>query len=174
MRLRPDVTPNDHVYGPAHAPITLVEYGDFQCPYCGAAYYELKKVQKVLGDNIRFVFRNYPLVQIHTHAFHAAKLAEIAADYGKFWEMHDLLFENQRNLSDEHLMEYAEKVGIAPAIFVKAFSDPVYVDRIKEDLKSGSESGVKGTPSLFINGEKYEGDYRARVFIDYLRGLIES
>src|SRR5215212_10828425 len=109
--LTPPVSARDHSQGPADAPVTLVEYGDFECPHCGRAYPVIKEVQSALGDRLRFVFRNFPITNSHPHAQHSAEAAEAAGAQGKFWEMHDMLFEHQRGLDDHHLVEYAEQIG---------------------------------------------------------------
>src|SRR6266480_1057391 len=106
----------DHIQGPPDAPVTLVEYGDYECPYCGAAYPVIKEVQARMGDRLRFVFRNFPITTSHPHSEHA-EAAEAAATQGKFWEMHDHLYENQQRLTDPDLHAYAEEVGLDVAQF---------------------------------------------------------
>jgi protein-disulfide isomerase len=147
---------DDHVQGPKDAPVVLVEYGDFECPYCGDAYPELKAVQRAMGDGLCFVFRHFPLNQSHPHAQRAAEFAEAAATVGRFWEMHDLLFENQRALGDRSLTAYAEKLGMDRKLIEAALGGE-FAARVRRDFRSGVRSGVNGTPSLFINGERYEG-----------------
>jgi len=171
MALRLPVSERDHILGNENAEIELVEYGDYQCPYCGRAYYELKQVKKAMGDQLKFVFRNFPLTNMHPNALHAAVASEVAGDSGKFWEMHDILFENQNNLEDEYLVEYAQKVGIDEKEFETKFQEDKFQKKVEEDLESGLRSGVNGTPSFFINGEKYEGDYTADAMIEYLKSL---
>jgi protein-disulfide isomerase len=141
-QLKPAVGANDHVQGPAKAPITLVEYGDYECPYCGEAYPITKALQKRLGDKLRFVFRNFPLNQAHPHAEHAAEAAEAAGAQGKFWEMHDLLYENQDALDDEDLLRYAKALHLDVPRFVKDMEEHRYADRVREDFRSGVRSGV--------------------------------
>lgn len=149
----------DHAQGPATAPVTLVEYGDYECPYCGQAYPIVKHIQERLGDSLRFVFRNFPLSELHPHAAHAAEAAEIAADEGKFWEMHDTLFEHQRALDDAHLRAYAAALGLDEAAFAQALSEHRLAGRVREDFMSGIRSGVNGTPTFFINGARHNGSY---------------
>ncbi|HMJ58357.1 MAG TPA: thioredoxin domain-containing protein [Gemmatimonadales bacterium] len=156
-RLTPPVTARDHAQGPPEAPVTLVEYGDFECPHCGRAYPMVKAVQRSLGQNLRFVFRNFPLAKSHEHAEHAAEMAEAAGQQGKFWEMHDLLFEHQDALEDENLVAYAASLGIDAAGAAAALVEGTFSARVREDFASGAKSGVNGTPTFFINGARYDG-----------------
>jgi protein-disulfide isomerase len=156
-RLTPPVSARDHAQGPADAPVTLVEYGDFECPHCGRAYPIVKTVQRSMGNNLRFVFRNFPLTKSHEHAEHAAEMAEIAGREGKFWEMHDVLFEHQDALEDEDLVAYAAALGIDPASAAAALTQALFRERVREDFASGVKSGVNGTPTFFINGARYDG-----------------
>jgi protein-disulfide isomerase len=158
-KLKPPVGPHDHVQGPAEAPVTLVEYGDYECPYCGEAYPVVKALQKRLGDQMRFVFRNFPLAQAHPHAEHAAEAAEAAGAQGKFWEMHDLLYENQDALEDEDLVRYARALHLDVPRFVKEMESGAHLERVREDFRSGVRSGVNGTPSFFINGARHDGPF---------------
>jgi protein-disulfide isomerase len=158
-KLKPPVGANDHVQGSAKAPVTLVEYGDYECPYCGEAYSVVKELQKRLGDQMRFVFRNFPLAQAHPHAEHAAEAAEAAAAQGKFWEMHDMLYENQDALEDEDLVRHARALHLDVPRFVKEMEAGTYTERVREDFRSGVRSGVNGTPSFFINGARHDGAY---------------
>jgi protein-disulfide isomerase len=168
--LTPPVSGRDHAQGPAGAPVTLVEYGDYQCPYCGAAYPVIKRLQHELSRTLRFVFRNFPLTQAHPYALVAAEAAEAAALQGKFWEMHDLLYENQESLEPEILPAWAEKVGLGLDEFAAALKQGEIDKRIKEDRTSGIRSGVNGTPCFFINGTRYDGapDY------DSLRTVLQK
>ena len=158
-KLKPPVGANDHVQGPAKAPVTLVEYGDYQCPYCGEAYPIVKALQKRLGEQVRFVFRNFPLAEAHPHAEHAAEAAEAAAAQGKFWEMHDLLYENQAALEDEDLVRYAKALHLDVPRFVKEMEAHAYAERVRADFSSGVRSGVNGTPTFFINGARHDGPF---------------
>jgi len=151
------VSGHDHAEGPADAPLTLVEYGDYQCPYCGAAYPVVKRLQKTLGKKLRFVFRNFPLTQAHPYALIAAEAAEVAALQEKFWEMHDLLFEQQTLLKPEIIPSWAKRVGLNLEQFETDIKQGVVEKRIKEDRQSGIRSGVNGTPTFFINGARYDG-----------------
>jgi protein-disulfide isomerase len=158
-KLKPPVSANDHVQGNADAPVTLVEYGDYECPYCGEAYPMVKALQERLGKKLRFVFRNFPLAEAHPHAEHAAEAAEAAGAQGKFWEMHDLLYENQDALEDEDLVRYAKALRLDMPRFVKEMQAHQYADRVREDFRSGVRSGVNGTPSFFINGARHDGPF---------------
>jgi len=157
------VSAQDHAEGPADAPLTLVEYGDYQCPYCGAAYPVVKRLQKTLGKKLRFVFRNFPLTQAHPYALTAAQAAEAAALQGKFWEMHDLLFEEQALLKPEIIHSWGKRIGLDLKQFEDDIKESVVEKRIKEDRQSGIRSGVNGTPTFFINGKRYDGppDYNS-------------
>jgi protein-disulfide isomerase len=157
--LKPDVSDTDHRSGPQDAPVTLVEYGDFECPYCGQAYPIVKRVQKALGGQLRFIFRNFPLREIHPHAVQAALSAEAAGAQGRFWEMHDMLFKHQSALGDGHLMRYAEQLDLDVARFDREVHDGTYSNRVQSDFKSGVRSGVNGTPTFFINGERLDAPW---------------
>ena len=152
--LSPPVDPErDHVRGGADAPVTLVEYGDFQCPYCGEAYPVVNDLLERFGDQLRFVFRHMPLPDLHPRAPFAAEAAEAAAAQGRFWEMHDRLFEHQRQLTDAELRDHAEAVGVADAArFDAELRDRVHEARVTEDFESGARSGVPSTPRFFVNG----------------------
>jgi protein-disulfide isomerase len=165
----------DHVQGPANAPVTLVEYGDYECSYCGEAYPVLKEVQKKMGNDLRFVIRNFPLTQSHPYAFAAAEAAEAAGAQGKFWEMHDILYENQENLEPHALAGYAKTLNLDMGRFVKDVNAGTFAAKIKHDFQTGVMSGVNGTPSLFINGERYDGSVDAESLLEVLQAVaIES
>src|SRR5580704_13959305 len=143
---------HDHIQGPIDAPIALVEYGDYECPFCGEAYPILKAVQKKLGDKLCFAFRNFPLTNMHPHAEHAAEAAEAAGAQGKFWEMHDAIYENQAALEDDDLAKYATGIGLDGRRLLADVQAGANLARIRDDFKSGVRGGVNGTPSFFING----------------------
>jgi protein-disulfide isomerase len=149
----------DHIQGPADAPVTLVEYGDYQCPYCGAAYRIVKDIQARMGDRLRFVFRNFPISTSHPHAEQAAEAAEAAAAQGQFWPMHDLLYENQTQLGDRDLHSYAEQLGLDVERFDHDLADHVHAARVHEDFLGGVRSGVNGTPSFYINGTRHDDSF---------------
>jgi protein-disulfide isomerase len=149
------VTDRDHAQGPSSAPVTLVEYGDYQCPYCLRAYPIVKKIQQRMGDHLRFVFRNFPITSSHQYAKLAAETAEAAADQGKFWEMHDALFENQVLLGEDLVMQLAATLGLDVERFAKALESGEFRGRVKTDFMGGVKSGVNGTPGFFINGRRF-------------------
>jgi protein-disulfide isomerase len=149
----------DHIQGPDGAPVTLVEYGDYECSYCGAAYPVLKKIQAQMEDGLRFVFRNFPVTSSHPHAEKAAEAAEAAATQGNFWEMHDYPYEHQQQLTGEHLHAHAQVLGLDVKRFDQDLADNVYALRVREDFMSGVRSGVNGTPTFFINGVRYDGSH---------------
>jgi protein-disulfide isomerase len=160
----------DHIEGPVDAPFTLVEYGDYQCPYCGAAYPEVKQVQKELGGKLRFVFRNFPLTNIHEHAMNAAETAEAASSQGKFWPMHDFLYEHQATLGDHSVaLGYAKKLGLDIQKFEREIAQHVYQKRIKNDFMGGVRSGVNGTPTFYVNGARHDDDAVAKALIKALK-----
>jgi len=146
----------DHVQGAIDAPIALLEYGDFECPYCGDAYPIVKAIQERLGDRLCFAFRNFPLANAHPHAEHAAEAAEAAGAQGKFWEMHDTLYENQTALDDENLAQYAADLGLDGRLISEVLAG-AYAARVREDFRGGARAGVNGTPTFFINGLRYDG-----------------
>ncbi len=160
---------SDHIRGSINAPITLVEYGDYECPYTGMAYSIIKQIMKQFGDNIYIVFRDFPLNDIHPHAQHAAEAAEAAAAQEKFWQMHDYLFEHQKALDDNHLLEYAQKVGLDIDRFKKEMSGHIYAPVINESLRNGIDSGVEGTPTFFVNGVHYEDSWDLDTFSNVLK-----
>jgi protein-disulfide isomerase len=175
--LHPPVSERDHSAGPADAPVTLVEYGDYECPYCGMAHPILKAAQRKLGDKLRLIFRNFPLREIHPHAQHAAEAAESAAVQGKFWEMHDTIFEHQHALEDEDLLRYARSLGLDAERIANDLANETYVKRVRDDFRSGVRSGVNGTPTFFINGERYNGPWADEIrFIQALQdaALVRS
>jgi protein-disulfide isomerase len=164
----------DHIQGPPEAPVTLVEYGDYQCPYCGAAYPIIKQVQEEMGSDLRFVFRNFPIVTAHPHAETAAEAAEAAAAQGKFWEMHDLIYENQKRLRDDDLRGYAASLGLELATFDRDLAEHAYASRVHEDFMSGVRSGVNGTPTFYINGIRYDDPYDPGTLLAALKRAASS
>jgi len=158
MSLTVPVSADDHMQGPAAAPLTLVEYGDYECPYCGAAYPLVKAIVKRLGPKLRFVFRNMPLKQMHPNAELAAEAAEAAATQGKFWEMHDALYEHQSELGADLVRKLAQRLSLDAPQFESDLVSRKYRERVKRDFMSGVRSGVAGTPTFFINGERYDGE----------------
>jgi protein-disulfide isomerase len=151
------VAGRDHLQGPVDAPLALLEYGDYQCPFCGEAYPIVKAIQKQLGNRLCFAFRNFPLANMHPYAEHAAEAAEAAGAQGRFWEMHDLLFENQNALDDDNLAQYAAALDLEARRLINEVLQGAYTERVREDFRSGARGGVNGTPTFFINGARYEG-----------------
>ncbi|QES90077.1 DsbA family protein [Rhizosphaericola mali] len=157
MQLKPAVNQGDHLIGNNGSNLVIVEYGDYQCPYCGAAYPILKKILKEYGDAITFVFRNFPLSEMHPMARPAALAAEAANLQGKFWEMHDAIYENQDVLSSEFLLQLATKLNLDMVQFEKDIQSDKVNDKVDNDFESGVRSGVNGTPSFYINNQKFNG-----------------
>jgi protein-disulfide isomerase len=151
----------DHIQGSSTAKVTLVQYGDYQCPYCGEAYPIIKSIQKRFGSDLRFVFRNFPITEAHPFAETGAEIAEAAGAQGKFWEMHDFLYENQQSLSNvDFFARFAkEKLGLDGKRLKEEVLNRTYTPRIKEDFMSGVRSGVNGTPTFFINDYRHNGSY---------------
>jgi protein-disulfide isomerase len=160
----------DHIQGPATAPVTLVEYGDYECPYCAQAYLITKEIQERLGDKLRFVFRNFPIIKVRPHAYETALAAEAAAAQGKFWEMYDYLFKHGQAVTNDSLRRSAASLGLNLAKFDSEFYERMYSNHIDEDIQSGNSSGVKGTPTFFINGELYNGSWD----LDSLLGALDE
>jgi len=158
----------DHIQGSAEPEVTLVQYGDYECPYCGEAYPIIKEVQGRMGDRLRFVFRNFPIATSHPHAEQAAEAAEAADAQGKFWEMHDLLYERQQHLTDRDLHAYGEELGLDVERFDKEMAEHVHADRVHEDFMSGVRSGVNGTPTFYVNGVRHDDSYEAGVLLEAL------
>ncbi|RRJ31391.1 formate/nitrite transporter family protein [Halocatena pleomorpha] len=161
----------DHTKGPDDAPVTLVEYGDYDCPSCSDLYPILRRIQDRLGNRLRFAFRHFPLSSVHPNAQHAAEAAEAAGSQGQFWQMHDQLYEHQDALEEDHLIEYAAELGLDTDQFKQELHERVHEQRVNQDVQSGTRSGVTGTPTFFINGERYEGPLE---FEHLLRALAEA
>lgn len=168
------VSDRDHSQGPADALVTLVEYGDYECPYCGMAYPIVKALQERLGDRLRFVFRNFPITTAHPHAEHAAETAEAAGAQDRFWEMHDYLYEHQRALEDQDLAAYAEAIGLDAEQFDREMVGQAHVERVRADFMSGVRSGVNGTPSFFINGRRHNGSYDFETLLAALEAALSA
>lgn len=153
----PPVGQGDREWGPEGAPVTLVEYGDFECPYTRRARPVVERLGRDFGDRLRFAYRHFPLTQVHPHAQNAAEAAEAAASQGRFWEMHDMLFDNQRALEDEDLTRYAAELGLDTARFERELVEHAHAHRVNEDVGSGLKSGVRGTPTFFVNSLRHDG-----------------
>ena len=161
--LTPPVSADDYAQGPATAPVTLVEYGDFECPYCGEAFGIVKAIQRQFGDRLRFVWRNFPLTQEHPHAESAAEAAAAAGAQGAFWGMHDLLFAHQDALGERFYVQSATTLGLDVDRFTRDLTGHAYAGRVREDFLSGVRSGVNGTPTFFINGRRYDGSWETNL-----------
>jgi protein-disulfide isomerase len=173
--LTPPVGERDHIAGPDDAPVTLVEYGDYECPYCGMAHPVVKRAQRDLGKQLRFVFRNFPLAEAHPHAQIAAQAAEAAGAQGRFWEMHDMIFEHQDALEVEDLLGYATSLGLDAEQIARDLEAGTYVKRVRDDFRSGVKSGVNGTPTFFVNGARYDGSWaNEKAFIATLRDAAQQ
>jgi protein-disulfide isomerase len=160
----------DHVLGSAHAAVTVLEYGDFECPDCGTAHSVVQALRERMSGRLRFVYRHFPLSQVHPHASQAAEAAEAAAAQGRFWEMHDTLFVRQHALSEPDLQRDAESLKLNTKAFARDLAGHRFVPKLREDVLSGERSGVKGTPAFFINGVRHEG----RDFESLLAALEEA
>jgi len=156
-RLAIPLSDHDHVLGPASVPVTLVEYGDFECPACGAAHPVVKQLLRGIGDQVRFVFRHFPLTSVHPHARRAAEAAEAAEAQGRFWEMHDLLYANQDALEDDDLVAYAAALRLDLGRFVTDLERGTFAGKVRRDFLGGARSGVNGTPTFFVNGVRHDG-----------------
>jgi len=150
----------------------LVEYGDYECPYCGRAYPIIKHIQQKLGDDLKFVFRNFPLSHIHPHAFAAAVATEAAGLQNKFWEMHDIVFENQKTLEPGDIFYFAKSIGLDLEKFKNDITNNELQSKVEGDIESGFRSGVNKTPTFFINGVRYEGDWEENTFLQYLKDQL--
>jgi protein-disulfide isomerase len=167
-RLATPVTADDHVQGPAEAEVTLLQYGDYECPYTRMSRHSIHALQREYPDTLRFVFRHFPLEAIHPHARAGAEAAEAAGAQGDFWTMHEYLFEHQHALEDRDLHQYALDLGLEPERFARDRTSPDIARRIDRDRASGERSGVQGTPTFYVNGIRHDGPYD----VDTLRSAI--
>jgi protein-disulfide isomerase len=178
MSRQPDlmtpVTATDHMLGPEHAPVTVVEYGDFECPTCKQAAPALKLLLQHFPEQVRLVFRHFPLEDVHPHALCAAEAAEAAGAQGKFWEMHDLLFENQLHLKRNQLHHYAEQLDLDMARYTAEMDDEIYRQRIREHIDSGRRSGVRGTPGIFLNGVIHDVSAGMQSLFDAVTAILRK
>ena len=174
FRLVEPLGPADHVRGPEHAPVIVVEYGDFECPHCKQATGAVKLLLARFPEQVRFAFRAFPLEGVHPHALQAAEAAECAAGQGKFWEMHDLLFEKQEHLELRQLFDYAEMLGLEMARFTAEMDDEIHLQRVRENQRSGDASGVRGTPTFFVNGKLLDVSYGLHALHDVVEAQLQS
>jgi protein-disulfide isomerase len=167
MLATPVSAQRDHVRGSASAAVTLVEYGDYECPYCGEAHPVVQELLAQQGEHVLFVFRNFPLSQMHPHAEHAAEAAEAAGAQRRFWEMHDLLYERQDALEDDDLLSYAAEIALGDVgRFQVELARHTHAARVREDFMGGVRSGVNGTPTFFINGRRHDGPFDLRTLTE--------
>ena len=173
-KLRVPISARDHVAGSREAVVTLVEYGDYQCPHCAAAQPNVRRAQAQFGERLALVYRHFPMTEIHSHALVAAQTAEFAGEHGLFWEMHEAIFQNQRRLSQTMLFALASTFGLSQVQLRDAINRNRYLDRINEDFIGGIRSGVNGTPTFFINGERYNGAYLAPDLIAAINAAMHA
>ena len=170
-RLRDPLGPHDHVLGRPRAPAELVEYGDYECAFCARAHLEMVEVLRRVGGDLRYAFRHFPLVDLHPHAMLAAQAAEAAAEQGRFWPMHSMLFENQHALATEDLMVYAGSLGLDTHRFARDLRAPGRLPKVQNDLRTGARSGVRGTPTFFLDALRVEEGWDADTLTTAIREL---
>lgn len=171
-KLKFPVNSNDHILGYKSARLELLEYGDFECSDCGRAFPMIKEIQREIGSDLRFVFRNSPLTQSHPNALNAALAAEAAALQNKFWEMHDIIFKNQKQLEYEDLLFYAKTIKLDLNQFKSDIQENALLAKVEADIESGIRSGVNATPSFFVNGEKYDGPWEDNQLVHFLKSQL--
>jgi len=167
------VTAIDHAQGAEHSPVTVVEYGDFECPICKQAAPAVKLVLERFAARIRFVFRHFPIESAHPHAMHAAQAAEAAGGQGKFWQMHDLLFDNQRHLKMANLREYAQRLDLDMPRFIAEMDDEIYLQRVREQMEGGKRSHVRGTPTFSINGVIHDVSFGMHALMEGVEAALK-
>ena len=168
------IRPDDHVRGGENAELTLVEFGDYECPACGEAYLDIKRIESEMGDSIRFVFRQFPYAKIHPHAELAAQAAEAAGAQGKFWEMHESLFEDQQALEMDDLVARAEKLDLDIDTFREALDNETYLERVRSDFRTGVQNGFFSTPTVFLNGIRHNGNTDYETLRDAIQRQLNS
>ena len=174
LSLAVPVSERDHSQGLTTAPVTLVQYGDYECPYTRQSTWVVQAIQQQLGDQLRFVYRNFPLTEIHPHALHAAFAAEAAAAQGKFWQLHDYIFHHQHTLADADLAKFAEAVGLDMQQYARDMTEQRALARIEEDVEGGLRSGVQGTPTFFINGVMYRDSWEHDTLLAALQAASQT
>jgi protein-disulfide isomerase len=174
FKLAEPINAVDHVLGPSHAPVSVVEYGDFECPGCKQAAPVVHLLLERFVGRVRVAFRHYPLEEFHPHALLAAQAAECAGAQNKFWEMHDLLFDNQQHLQRQHLQSYAERLDLDMKRFNAELGDEIYLQRIREHIESGDRSGVRATPSFYINDEIHDVTFNLHELIDSVEAALRK
>ncbi|HTU08274.1 MAG TPA: thioredoxin domain-containing protein [Trebonia sp.] len=172
MFTSPVITADDHDRGPASAPVTVVEYGDYECPYCRGGARDVHRLLDRFPDGIRFVFRNFPIPQLHPHAMQAAEAAEAAAGQGKFWEMYELLLRPSSNLDLDSLVGYAERIGLDTGRFLNEVTGNVYEARIERDVAEGVRNGVNATPKFYVDGTRIDGHVPLEGLVTAVEGAL--
>jgi formate-nitrite transporter family protein len=170
----PEVTADDHVLGPADAPVTLVEYGDYECPFCRGAFRDVHRLLDRYPGKIRFVFRNFPIAQVHPHAEQAAEAAEAAGAQGKFWDMYELLLQDTSDLDLDSLLGYADRLGLDVARFRSEVLGNVYGEKISRDISEGVSNGVNQTPKFYVNGRRIDGKFPMEGLVDAVHDAVEA
>jgi protein-disulfide isomerase len=168
------VSPTDHVLGPDHAPVTLVEYGDFECSNCKQAAPAVKLLLDRFANRLRVVFRHFPLEEAHPHALIAAQAAECAAGQSKFWQMHDLLFDHQQHLKLKDLHGYAERLQLDMSRYVAEMDDEIYLQRVREHIAGATHSGVRNTPTFFVNGKIHDVSFGLHSLVDAVEAALHG
>jgi protein-disulfide isomerase len=170
----PEIALDDHVRGPAGAPVTVVEYGDYECPFCRGAARDVRRMLDLYPDSIRFVFRNFPIPQLHPHAEQAAEAAEAAAAQGRFWEMYELLLRPSSALDVDSLLGYARDLGLDLDRFAKEVTGAVYAAKIEQDVREGVRNGVNATPKFYVDGRRIDGKFPLEGLEDAIRASIRA
>lgn len=173
-KLKNDPNSYDHIQGNLDAPIVLVEYGDYECPHTKKSHLWIKRLLKEFGQSICYIFRHFPLSDIHPHAEYASLAAESAAQYNHFWEMHDALFETVQNLSEEEIEKEASHLGISEDSLLKGIHTTESIDHLMKDISSGEDNGILSTPAFFINGTKLEGPISYEILRDHILNAIDG
>ena len=173
FQLTPGVQSFDHTRGPPHAAVTVVEYGDFECPNCKQAAPAVKLLLERFEEKVRYVWRHFPLTEVHPHALMSAQAAEAAAGQQQFWAMHDLLFENQTHLKAQHLKSYADRLGLDMARYTAEMDDEIYLQRVREHMESARQSGVRATPTFFVNGRIHDVSFGLRALFDAVEAALK-
>jgi protein-disulfide isomerase len=173
FQLTPGVESFDHQRGAPHAAVTVVEFGDFECPNCKQAAPAVKLLLERFDEKVRYVWRHFPLTEVHPHALMAAQASEAAAGQQQFWPMHDLLFENQTHLKAQQLKSYAERLGLDMARYTSEMDDEIYLQRVREHMDSGKKSGVRATPTFFVNGRIHDVSFGLRALFDAVEEALK-
>jgi formate-nitrite transporter family protein len=174
MSSAPEVTADDHVLGPADAPVTLMEYGDYECPFCRGAFRDVHRLLDRYPGKIRFVFRNFPIAQVHPHAEQAAEASEAAGAQGKFWDMYELLLQDTSELDFDSLLGYADRLGLDAARFRSEIVGNVYAEKISRDIDEGIRNGVNQTPKFYVNGLRIDGKFPMEGLVDAVHDAVEA